>query len=54
MPFMSVYVSEEDEAALEEASGELGRTVDDLAESALSEAVCTFRRNRLNLIRFVA
>lgn len=47
MPFVSVYISDADEASFEEASAELGRTVDDLMESGLSEAVCTWRRNRV-------
>jgi hypothetical protein len=45
MPVLQVYVSDEDLATLERAAKRLERSIDDLADSAVSEAASNARRN---------
>ena len=45
MPIISCYVDDKDHASLVTAAAEAGRTVEDLAESAISEAACGWRRD---------
>lgn len=40
MPILRVYVSDQDLADLERFSADLGCPLEDLAEAAISEAVC--------------
>lgn len=42
MPFLSVYANDRTMRALETASRELGRTVEDLAEAATAEAALKY------------
>lgn len=46
MPILQLYVDDDTLRGLREAALETGRQVDELAESAISEAVVTFRRGR--------
>ncbi len=43
---LHVYVSDRDAAILKAAAAELGRSVEDLAESGVSEAACSYAREQ--------
>ena len=45
MAVLSVYVDDRDFAMLQSVANATGRTVEDLAESAISEAACRSRRH---------
>jgi hypothetical protein len=46
MPVLTLYVSDHDHQSLTAAALETGRGLDELAESAISEAACNWRRDQ--------
>ena len=46
MAVLSCWISDHDHASLEAAAAELGRSVEELAESAISEAATNWRREQ--------
>lgn len=44
---LSVYIDDETETTLTRAAVDLGRSVEDLAEAAVSESACNYRREEM-------